>query len=219
MAQLPTTSTTFSVMIYTLTDILEGKAVKAKAFLSFLIIAALLTTTACSSINKLLGLPEDILPANECRFYTASELEDLYFSNKESFKNVAEIILASDELLECMEERSIYDYQIFSMDDKQFFSDSEWEEIVDFFKMSRAVCINRYRTAGDCICFDFKKEKVDGIETYSRLYYFTNPTEELLEHHSRNPYLTDFYQIDTNWWIRISEIPDSSYQYNFPWAC
>ena len=94
---------------------------KAKTFLSFLIIVALLTTTACSSIDRLLGIPEDLTPNDECRFYTAEDLEELYFSNKESFKNVADIILASDELLEWMEELTIYDYQISTMDDKRFF--------------------------------------------------------------------------------------------------
>ena len=192
---------------------------KAKAFLSFLIIVALLTTTACSSIDRLLGLPEDIIPNDECRFYTASELEDLYFSNKESFKNVAEIILASDELLECMEERSIYDYQIFSMDDKQFFSDSEWEEIVDFFKMSHVYLIQRDRALGDCISFGFINQVVDKVETEVVLFYFPQPTEKIIQFFSRNSYMTDYYPIDTNWWIRICESPDSSYQYNFPWAC
>ena len=128
-------------MIYTLTDILEGKAMKAKAFLSFLIIVALLMTTACSSIDRLLGIPEDLTPNDECRFYTAEELEELYFSNKESFKNIADIVLASDELLEWMEELTIYDYQISTMDDKRFFSDPEWDEIVDFFKMSHVYLI------------------------------------------------------------------------------
>ena len=218
MAQLPTTSTTFSDMIYTLTDILEGKAMKARAFLISLIIMALLMSTACSSIEKLLGLSEFLTPKDERQFYTAAELEELYDANKESCTNVADLILASDELLECMKERSIYDYQIFSMDDKQFFSDSEWEDIVDFFKMSRVLFIQRNRASGDCILFYFTKQTVDGTDTAVSLYYFPQPTEELLEHHSRPWNLTEFYPIDTNWWIRVCETPRSSlHETKFVW--
>ena len=184
---------------------------KAKTFLSFLIIVALLTTTACSSIDRLLGLPEDIIPNNECRFYTAEELEELYFSNKESFKNIADIVLASDELLEWMNERDIYDYQIYNMRHKRFFSDSEWEEIVDFFKMSHSSLIERDRVLGDCIRFEFVPNTVDKIEKAVLLLYFPQPTEKLIQQHMQNSYVTDYYPIDTNWWIRICESPDPHY--------
>lgn len=180
---------------------------KSKTLPISLIIVVLIASTACSSINKFLGLPEYINSNKECRFYTATELEELYYANKESFKNVAEIILASDKLLEWMDEQGFsYDY-IYMTNHKRFFSDSEWDEIVHFFKMSQVFRIKRSRTSGDSISFEFGFKRIGEIDLEVILFYFPQPTDELLEHHSRPWNLTEFYPIDTNWWIRVCETP------------
>lgn len=174
--------------------------------LYFMMIAVLLPTTACSFLDNLLGIPEELSPNDECKFYTAEELEELYFSNKESFKNVADAILDSDELLAYMNERDIPNYHVFDVSDERFFSEQEWKEIVDFFKMSHSSRVERSREVDDVICFEFIRQITDEINTAVVLYYFPQPTEEIVQHYSQGPYLTDYYQIDANWWIRVSNV-------------
>ena len=174
--------------------------------LYFMMIAVLLPTTACSFLDNLLGIPEELSPNDECKFYTAEELEELYFSNKESFKNVADAILASDGLLAYMNERDIPNYHVFNVSDERFFSEQEWKEIVDFFNMSHSSRVERSREVDDVICFEFIRQITDETNTAVVLYYFPQPTEEIVQHYSQSPYLTDYYQIDANWWILVSNV-------------
>ena len=178
----------------------------ATVLLTFVMITALISTTACSFLDNLLGIPEELSPNDECKFYTAEELEELYFSNKESFKNVADAILASDGLLAYMNERDIPNYHVFDVSDERFFSEQEWKEIVDFFKMSHSSRVERSREVDDVICFEFIRQITDETNTAVVLYYFPQPTEEIVQHYSQSPYLTDYYQIDANWWILVSNV-------------
>ena len=77
--------------------------------------------------------------------------------------------------------------------------------------MSHATRIELERVAGDCIRFEFITQAVDKITTAVRLFYFPQPTERILQRYSSNSFMTDFYPIDTNWWIRIC-VYDLPYQ-------
>ena len=104
--------------------------------------------------------------------YTKDELIDMYWENKDELTEVAEIVLASDSLLQKIIDTDDKDWTINHQVDKQYFSEEDWKKIVVLFKKIRPYMIIRKRDGA--VFIDFSHRKKEGSEIGTSLRYFSN---------------------------------------------
>lgn len=140
-----------------------------------------------------------IIPACSVATYTKDELVDLYWAHKDELTKVAEIVLASDTLRQRIRDAYEVDWGIFAKYDKRYFSDSDWNKIVDLFKKTRPYMIMRSLRQGDTVYFDFRVRRLNNVEIKNSLYYFKSTAT--MEIFKKFIWVGELEHLDGYWYI------------------
>ena len=142
------------------------------------------------------GTKEEHFINENIKYYSAEELEDVFLSNEEQFSEMAKIMLDNDDFYMEKEARDgDGDARVIANQDKQYFSEEEWEKIEEFFKNIAPLDVTRYQ--GFIIGFHFPMND----EGYtSTLYYFSHGTY-MLEFDYHESHADSFKEIKEKWWI------------------
>ena len=172
---------------------IEKKGVK-----KFPQIIAVIIAQACLSACG--ATPPSIIPFESEVAWTKEELIEVYWEYKEELDEVAEIVLASESLYERMRETND-DGFISSEAYKKYFSEGDWEKIVDLFEKIRpSELIRSLRLSDDVVSIDFKGRNVEGDHIWASLYYFKNP--ETAEAYKGYSFVGDGLEhLDGYWYI------------------
>lgn len=140
-----------------------------------------------------------IISSGSVATYTKDELADLYWKHKDELDKVAEIVFASDALRQIIIDENDDDCGVYTEYDKRYFTESDWNEIVDLFKKIRPYLIMRSLRQGDTVYFNFRHQKTSDMEISTSLYYFKSPaTMEVYKGYS---WVGDLEQLDGYWYI------------------
>ena len=115
-----------------------------------------------------------IIPIGSDIVYTKDEMIDMYWENKDELTEVAEIVLASDSLLQKIIDTDDDGWSINHKMEKQYFSEEDWEKVVVLFKKIRPYMIIRKRSGA--VFIDFAYGKKEGHEIGTSLRYFNDKT-------------------------------------------
>ena len=146
------------------------------------------------------GSEPSIIPINSITVYTKEELIDLYWEYKDKLNEVAEIVLASDSLLQEIIDNKDIERDVGS---SSHFSKKDWEKIIDLYENIRPLTIERERFGAVGIYFG--QLKVDNDYISNSLRYFRN--EETLEYYQKNRWEEQFEHLDGYWYISSLIMP------------
>ena len=111
-----------------------------------------------------------IIPIKSSIIYTKDELIDQYWEHKDKLNEVAEIVLASDSLLQEIIDNKDLERDVWSSSQKKHFSEDDWDKIVDLYEKIRPVTIERRRNGA--VYIDFNRREIDTTYIDTSLYYF-----------------------------------------------
>ena len=167
-----------------------------------LVACILFINTACKDLFK----SSHLIPPGEEGHYSEEELTELYYANADAFLAAANAVLESEELFAYMKEIAEADFDIRMHVDKRYFSDEDWAAITEIFEIARPIMLMRCCKKANVAYFVFPKNSQ--TNTSVTLYYFPNPTDELVEFYAGSlypvRYTEKYYPIDENWWIIVS---------------
>ena len=167
-----------------------------------LVACILFINTACKDLFK----SSDLIPPGEGRPYSEEELTELYYANADAFLAAANAVLESEELFAYMKEIAEADFGIESHVHKRFFSDEDWAAITEIFEIARPLMLMRCCKKANVAYFVFPMNSQTNTSVF--LYYFPDPTDEVVEFYvgSQYPawYTEKYYPIDENWWIIVN---------------
>jgi len=150
------------------------------------------------------GSEPSIIPINSITVYTKEELIDLYWEYKDKLNEVAEIVLASDSLLQEIIDNKDIERDVGS---SSHFSKKDWEKIIDLYENIRPLTIERELYGAVGIYFGRQKVDKDYV-SYSLRYFRNDVTLEYYKYqHFRYRWEKDFEHIDGYWYIRTRIIP------------
>ena len=144
-----------------------------------------------------------IIPIKSSIIYTKDELIDQYWEHKDKLNEVAEIVLASDSLLQEIIDNKDLERDVWSSSQKKHFSEDDWEKIVDLYENIRPYTIERERFGAIGIYFNLLKADNNYV-SYS-LHYFRD--EETLEYYQKNRWKKEFEHLDGYWYISSLIMP------------
>ena len=148
-----------------------------------------------------------IIPFDSTVAYTKVELIDLYWEHKDELNKVAEIILASDSLLQEIIDNRDVERDVNNSSQKKHFSEDDWEKIVNLYENIRPLTIERELYGAVGIYFGRQKVDKDYV-SYSLRYFRNDVTLEYYKYqHFRYRWEKDFEHIDGYWYIRTRIIP------------
>jgi len=161
------------------------------------IAVSLVCLVACSSIEA------HIIPHNSRVAYTKAELIDLYWEYKDELSEVADIVLTNDPLLQDIIDNKDAERDVSANSHKRYFSEDDWEKVVDLYEKIRALTIERERSGA--VSIYFRLQKADKNYINNSLIYFRN--EETLEYYQKNRWEEEFEHLDGYWYIRSMIMP------------
>ena len=140
-----------------------------------------------------------IIPNRSIESHAKSELIDLYWENKENLNITARSILGSEAFLTKLKENDEDEYIKFKSDSK-YFTENDWEAIVDVFETFRPYAITRSLRGGyDVVYIDFDHRREDGTYKHNGLFYFEDP--EAVERYERYLWVGKMEHIDGCWYV------------------
>lgn len=141
-----------------------------------------------------------IIPSNSLVSHTKYELIDLYYENKDELNKTAESILKSNSFLEKIKSGDDEDEYIMFKSDSQYFSESDWETIVDVFETLRPYSIDRsLRDGYDVVYLVFAERTEDGVRRSNNLYYIKDL--EAVKCYENNIWVGKLEHIDGYWYV------------------
>jgi hypothetical protein len=181
--------------------------VKKKAIIAILIVISFFIVIIVSiklinySIEK-----DNIIP--EPKYYSKDELTVLFYANSELFDDIAQIMLRNNYFFtEGKKDPRWVRITYFSSSPKEYFSETEWEKIVEFFCAVQALDIMRYN--GKVIGIHFSRK--DGHDT--DMFYFPDSLYDL-GHRTR--FYDEVTSLGDGWYIaeRYDSISKNRFIYN-----
>jgi len=148
-----------------------------------------------------------IIPSHRIVKYSKDELTDLYWKYQNELNEVAEIIIASNSFRQSIRDSNDIDRGISTEATKQYFSEDEWNKIVDLFQKICPLMIMLSLRNGDRVVyinFGLVKEKNYYIST--SLYYFKNPYTA--ERYKEYIFIDSLEHLDGYWYIGENIIED-----------
>ena len=94
------------------------------------------------------------------------------------------------------------DFDIRMHVDKRYFSDEDWAAITEIFEIARPIMLMRCCKKANVAYFVFSKKSQ--TNTSVTLYYFPDPTDELVDFYDGD-FTVKYYPIDDNWWILVED--------------
>ena len=143
-----------------------------------------------------------IVPGYPVDYHTKEELADLFWQNKDLLNSVKESVLSSDSLMNAMNQERDGDIGVYLKEDKQYFTEEEWADIVSVFEKFHPYMIMMERKGRPLIFYiDFGYQKEKDIIKSTYLYWFPNEHERI--YHEDPGIFPDgvFTQIDGGWYI------------------
>ena len=163
-----------------------------------LVACILFINTACKDLFK----SSHLIPPGEEGHYSEEELTELYYANADAFLAAANAVLESEELFAYMKEIAEADFDIRMHVDKRYFSDEDWAAITEIFEIARPIMLMRCCKKANVAYFVFSKKSQ--TNTSVSLYYFPDPTDELVDFYD-GYFTVKYYPIDDNWWIMVDD--------------
>lgn len=152
--------------------------------------------------------PSSIIPGNSVAYHAQEELSDLYWQNRDLLNTVKEDVLSNQKLVQAMNEERDGDIGIYIKEDKQYFTEDEWADIVSVFEKFHPYMIMMERKGRPLIFYIvFGSLKQDSVEKSTYLYWFPNEEEKI--YHEKPGVFPNgvFTQIDGGWYI-VEETDD-----------
>ncbi len=152
--------------------------------------------------------PSSIIPGNSVAYHAQEELSDLYWQNRDLLNTVKEDVLSNQKLVQAMNEERDGDIGIYIKEDKQYFTEDEWADIVSVFEKFHPYMIVMERKGRPLIFYIvFGSLKQDSVEKSTYLYWFPNEEEKI--YHEKPGVFPNgvFTQIDGGWYI-VEETDD-----------
>ena len=143
-----------------------------------------------------------IVPGYPVDYHTKVELTDLYWQNKDILNSVKDNVLSSDSLMNAMNQERDGDIEINLKEDKQYFTEDEWADIVSVFEKLHPSMIMMERKGRPLTFYIvFGTPKEDSVEKTTLLYWFPNEDERI--YHEEPGVFPDgvFTQIEDGWYI------------------
>lgn len=141
-----------------------------------------------------------IIPDRSIAYHSTTELIDLYWENKEELTQAAEAVLASEAFLQKIKEGYGGDEYIMFKSDIKYFSEDDWEIIVNVFKTFRPYTITRSLSDGyDVVYISFGERIEDGTLMDHGLFYFKNP--EAAKDYESYIWVGELEHIDGCWYV------------------
>ena len=163
-----------------------------------LVACILFINTACKDLFK----SSHLIPPGEEGHYSEEELTELYYANADAFLAAANAVLESEELFAYMKEIADADFGIEMHVDKRFFSDEDWAAITEIFEIARPLMLMRCCKKANVAYYTFRRDPQ--TNTWVSLYYFPDPTDELVDFYD-GYFTVKYYPIDDNWWILVED--------------
>ncbi|MBO4385229.1 MAG: hypothetical protein J5854_07410 [Clostridia bacterium] len=139
-----------------------------------------------------------IISRNEIIRYSLEDILNVFHDERELLQSVADIILNNDGIEDTITKLNDDDFAIFLDDDREFFTDQEWDQILKLYSETGPYQIMRSLKFGnDAVCFVFLTNTNENY-TY-RLYYFVENGEQTAKHYRRNN--DTINQLDKEWWL------------------
>jgi hypothetical protein len=143
-----------------------------------------------------------IVPGISVDYHSKEELTELYWQNKDLLNYVRNDVISSDSLMNAMNQEKDGDIGIYVKEDKQYFTDKEWADIVSVFEKLHPYMIMMERKGRPLIFYIVcGTQKQDSVTKRTYLYWF--PNEEERKYHEEPGVFPDgvFTQIDGGWYI------------------
>ena len=158
--------------------------------------------------------PAWIIPMENEIAWTGEELKEVYWEYKEELDEAAEIVLASDPLRKRMLETNDNAF-IRSLGYKEYFSDEDWEKVVDLFEKVRPYEMVRSLWDGDVVRINFSRRNVEGGYYWSSLHYIKHP--EIVEYYKRKLYVGEGLEHLDGYWYVNDKFTETTQSETSPW--
>ena len=171
------------------------KAVLGLTVLSVISIAACVVIEVSKS-------PKSIIPIESVEYKTKEELTDLYWQNKVVLNSVKNSVLSSKSLMQALDDYKEGDINVSYQNDKKYFSDEEWENIVSVFEKLHPYMIMMERKGRPVKFYiNFDSLQLDTGSKRTSLYWF--PNEDEIAYHKEHSLAdsVEYTQVDGNWYI------------------
>ena len=146
--------------------------------------------------------PSSIIPGNSVAYHAQEELSDLYWQNRDLLNTVKEDVLSNQKLVQAMNEERDGDIGIYIKEDKQYFTEDEWADIVSVFEKFHPYMIVMERKGRPLKFYiNFDDLKLDTGSKATKLYWF--PAEEELKYHKKYSLAdsVEYTQLEEGWYI------------------
>ncbi|NLI53319.1 MAG: hypothetical protein GX417_03245 [Clostridiales bacterium] len=161
-----------------------------------------------SYVAILLLSPSAIIMGNAVAYHTKEELTDLYWKNKDLLNSVKDSVLSNKKLLQAMNEEKDGDIGIYVKEDKDFFTEEEWTDIVTVFEELHPYMLMMERKGRPMKFYiNFADLELDSGSKLTSLYWF--PSEDEIEVHKEWSLADsiEYTQIDGTWYIVEETFP------------
>ena len=170
-----------------------------KIFILVLIICVL---SIVAYILFLILNPSTIIKGKTVEYHTEEELIDLYWQNSVVLNSVKDAVLSNEPLMQAMNQEKDGDIGIFVKEDKQYFTEKEWANIVSIFENLHPYMIMMERKGMPLKFYiNFDSLQLDTGSKRTSLYWF--PNEDEIAYHKEHSLAdsVEYTQVDGNWYI------------------
>ena len=171
------------------------------AILSILVLGLVAFSAYTAHIMKEIN-DNYIVPGYPVDYHTKEELTDLYWQNKDLLNTVKDSVLSSDSLMNAMNQERDGDIGVYVKEDKQYFTEEEWADIVSVFEKLHPYMIMMERKGRPVkLYINFNDLKIESGSKTTELYWF--PSEDELAYHTKYSLAdsVEYSQIDEGWYI------------------
>ena len=145
---------------------------------------------------------DSVVPGNPVLYHTKDELTDLYWQNKDLLNSVKNSVLSSKKFLQALIDYQEGDYDISCQDDKKYFTEEEWTDIVSVFEELHPYMIMMERKGRPVkLYINFNDLKIESGSKTTELYWF--PSEDELAYHTKYSLAdsVEYTQIEEGWYV------------------
>ena len=170
----------------------EGYALKSFRWvpLSVTFSLVLICLGACSNNHS-------IIPVGSTVAYTKDELIDSYWEYKDELNEVAEIVLSSESWLQFIVDNNHSGGLLSATSQAKYFSEEDWNAIVELFKEIRPIMIERRRD--EVVHIPFERIRAAGDYTGVCLFYIKDI--ETAEKYKNFIWVDNLEHLDGYWYI------------------
>ncbi len=153
--------------------------------------------------------PSKIFLGESVEYYTKEELTDLYWQHEELLNNVKESVLNNEAVLQALVDEKDGDTGIYTYHDKDFFTQEEWNDVLNVFENLHPYMIMMERKGRPLKFYiSFDDLKVDSCTKSTSLYWFPDVKEIKYHKEVSSADSIEYTHLDGNWYI-VEEI--------YPW--